>query len=91
MRVTVSIFFLQDLDDGGAYPEIIVPQYPLDMGRPNSKSTSNAVAVQLDAEGRVKYDILARQGHNKDKVSYRNRIFSSSFNAKDNETNFDFI
>ena len=64
----VPLFF-QDFGDGGAFPEITMAQYPLDMGRPNSKSTSNALAVQLDADGRVKYDVLARQGHHKDKVS----------------------
>lgn len=33
------------------------------------ESTSNALAVQLDAQGKVKYDLIARQGHGKDKVS----------------------
>ena len=33
------------------------------------KSTSNALAVQLDAEGNIKYDAIARQGHGKDRVS----------------------
>ena len=32
------------------------------------ETTNNAIAVQLDAEGKVKYDVLARQGHSKDKV-----------------------
>lgn len=43
-------------------------QYPLNMGREGKESTSNALAVQLDAQGKIKYDILARQGHSKDKV-----------------------
>lgn len=34
------------------------------------ESTSNAVAVQLDAQGKVKYDVIARQGHSKDKIVY---------------------
>lgn len=34
------------------------------------ESTSNALAVQLDAEGKVKYDAIARQGHSKDKIVY---------------------
>ena len=38
-------------------------QYPLDMGR-KSSSSSNALAVQVDAVGKVKYDAIARQGHN---------------------------
>lgn len=32
------------------------------------ETTSNALAVQLDAQGKVKYDVIARQGHSKDKV-----------------------
>lgn len=62
----------QDFGDGGAFPEIPVAQYPLDLGR-KSSSTSNALAVQVDAEGKVKYDAIARQGHNE------NRIVHSSF------------
>lgn len=44
-------------------------QYPLAMGMKGKESTSNALAVQLDAQGKVKYDLIARQGHSKDKVS----------------------
>lgn len=36
------------------------------MGR--KKKTSNALAVQVDAEGKIKYDAIARQGQGKDKV-----------------------
>ncbi|KAI9766271.1 MAG: mRNA splicing protein [Geoglossum simile] len=57
----------EDYGDGGAFPEIPVAQYPLDMGR-KSTSTSNALAVQVDAEGRVKYDAIARQGHNDKRI-----------------------
>lgn len=42
-------------------------QYPLDMGR-KSSSSSNALAVQVDAEGKVKYDAIARQGHNDKRI-----------------------
>jgi SNW domain-containing protein 1 len=38
------------------------------MGKPadsDSKTKSNALAVQLDATGKVKYDLIARQGHGK--------------------------
>ncbi|ODA79830.1 hypothetical protein RJ55_05426 [Drechmeria coniospora] len=52
----------EDFGDGGAFPEIPVAQYPLDMGRKGS-STSNALAIQVDAQGKVKYDAIARQGH----------------------------
>jgi SNW domain-containing protein 1 len=46
------------------------------MGREGKESTSNALAVQLDAQGKIKYDILARQGHSKDKVMYLIYTFS---------------
>ncbi|OCT45638.1 Pre-mRNA-processing protein 45 [Cladophialophora carrionii] len=63
----------EDYGDGGAFPEIPVAQYPLDMGRKGTSSTSNALAIQVDAEGKVKYDAIARQGHSE------SRIIHSSF------------
>ncbi|KAI9818364.1 MAG: mRNA splicing protein [Phylliscum demangeonii] len=57
----------EDYGDGGAFPEIPVAQYPLDMGRKTS-SSSNALALQVDAEGKVKYDAIARQGHNDKRI-----------------------
>ncbi|XP_041270887.1 SNW domain-containing protein 1-like [Onychostruthus taczanowskii] len=59
---------LEDFGDGGAFPEIHVAQYPLDMGQ--KKKVSNALALQVDAEGKIKYDAIARQGQSKDKVIY---------------------
>ncbi|KAI9659774.1 MAG: mRNA splicing protein [Trizodia sp. TS-e1964] len=58
----------EDYGDGGAFPEIPVAQYPLDMGRKGSSSSSNALALQVDAEGKVKYDAIARQGHNDKRI-----------------------
>ncbi|KAL8696769.1 MAG: hypothetical protein Q9224_002632 [Gallowayella concinna] len=63
-----------DFGDGGAFPEVPVAQYPLGMGK-SSVASSNALAIQVDAEGKVKYDAIARQGHN-DK-----RIVHSSFSS----------
>ena len=60
---------IEDFGDGGAFPEIHVAQYPLNMGRDDGNK-SNALAVQLDASGKVKYDVLARQGARKDKFVY---------------------
>ena len=63
-----------DFGDGGAFPEIQVAQYPQNMGRAGGgggsggPSSSKALAVQLDGQGKVKYDLIARQGHGKDKV-----------------------
>eukprot|EP00736_Rhodelphis_marinus_P006422 Rmarinus@m.16189 len=58
-----------DFGDGGAYPEVIVAQFPLDMGRPNQK-TGKTVAVQMDNEGDVRFDAILRTGRNKDKTIY---------------------
>lgn len=57
----------EDFGDGGAFPEVPVAQYPLDMGKKGS-TTSNALAIQVDAEGKVKYDAIARQGHGEGRV-----------------------
>ena len=40
----------EDFGDGGAFPEIHVAQYPLDMGRLDKKSTA-VVAVNVGASG----------------------------------------
>uniref|UniRef100_A0A1L8DHE4 Putative mrna splicing factor/ chromatin binding snw family nuclear protein n=1 Tax=Nyssomyia neivai TaxID=330878 RepID=A0A1L8DHE4_9DIPT len=62
-----------DFGDGGAFPEITVAQYPLGMGAPeNAHKKSNALAIQLDETGKIKYDAIARQGHSKDKIVYSN-------------------
>jgi SNW domain-containing protein 1 len=57
----------EDYGDGGAFPEIPVAQYPLDMGK-KSTASNNALALQVDAEGKVKYDAIARQGHNDKRI-----------------------
>ena len=57
----------EDFGEGGAFPEIFVAQYPLDMGR-KSTPDSNALAVQVDGEGKFKYDAIARQGHNDQRI-----------------------
>lgn len=55
----------EDFGDGGAFPEIPVAQYP--WGQKTS-STSNALVVQVDSEGKVDYSAIARQGHSSDRV-----------------------
>ncbi|KAJ9661068.1 mRNA splicing protein [Neophaeococcomyces mojaviensis] len=62
----------EDFGDGGAFPEIPVAQYPLDMGRKGKSSSSNALTLQVDAEGKVKYDAIARQGHNDSRIIHSN-------------------
>jgi SNW domain-containing protein 1 len=56
----------------GAFPEIHVVQYPLNMGRPGTKSTA-VVAVDVDENGQVRFDAIVRQGSN------RNKKVQSSF------------
>ena len=58
----------EDFGDGGAFPEVPVAQYPLDMGRKGGSSGSNALAIQVDGEGKVKYDAIARRGHSDKRI-----------------------
>ncbi|XP_050679995.1 puff-specific protein Bx42 [Leptidea sinapis] len=77
-----------DFADGGAFPEIHVAQYPLGMGVRGKESTSNALAVQLDETGRVKYSAIARQGHGADKIIYSklSDLLPSEVLAEDDQT-----
>ncbi|MEW5312366.1 MAG: hypothetical protein WDW38_004007 [Sanguina aurantia] len=65
-----------DYNDGGAYPEIHVAQFPLDMGRSSSTDGmgqakgSKTLAVTVNAEGQVNYDAIVKQGANRDKLVY---------------------
>ncbi|KAK4138642.1 hypothetical protein BT67DRAFT_413192 [Trichocladium antarcticum] len=56
----------EDFGDGGAFPEIPVAQYP--WAKQDGASRSNALAVQVDAEGKVDYAAIARQGHGSDRI-----------------------
>ncbi|KAK5116226.1 mRNA splicing protein [Meristemomyces frigidus] len=58
----------EDFGDGGAFPEVPVVQYPLDMGKKGAASTSNALAIQVDGDGKVKYDAIARRGHGEGRI-----------------------
>lgn len=66
---------LADFADGGAFPEVHVAQYPLKMGKGGlagtgggGKTSSAIVSVDVDADGKVKFDAIVRQGTNKDKI-----------------------
>lgn len=66
---------LQDFDDGGAFPEIHVAQYPRHMGNPHLKkktaTTSRAIVnVEVDEAGEVSYDAIVKSGTNADKKVY---------------------
>ncbi|KAF2249549.1 pre-mRNA-processing protein 45 [Trematosphaeria pertusa] len=58
----------EDYGDGGAFPEVHVAQYPLDMGKKGTASTSNALALRVDNEGKTKYDEIARRGHSESRI-----------------------
>ncbi|KAF2125763.1 pre-mRNA-processing protein 45 [Dothidotthia symphoricarpi CBS 119687] len=58
----------EDFGDGGAFPEVQVAQYPLDMGRKGTQSTSNALVRRVDGEGKTKYDEIARRGHSDSRI-----------------------
>ena len=72
---------LEDFDDGGAFPEIHVAQYPRHMGNPHLKkkaqsvggfqTTSRAIVnVEIDKDGEVSYDAIVKGGTNSDKKVY---------------------
>jgi SNW domain-containing protein 1 len=57
---------IADFGDGGAFPEIHVAQYPLEMGRKKTPSNSKAVIpVFVDGDGKVKYDALLHNNNSK--------------------------
>lgn len=58
-----------DFKDGGAFPEIHVAQYPLDMGRGDQQRSNKTLAVTVDGDGQVNYDSILRQGENRDKLA----------------------
>jgi SNW domain-containing protein 1 len=76
---------LEDFDDGGAFPEIHVAQYPRHMGNPHLKkkgasagmtaagaqTTSRAIVnVEVDKDGEISYDAIVKGGTNSDKKVY---------------------
>ncbi|KAK7245441.1 hypothetical protein RIF29_40287 [Crotalaria pallida] len=62
---------VEDFGDGGAFPEIHVAQYPLDMGREkSSKPGSKILPVTVDAHGNVAYDAIVKQNENAKKIVY---------------------
>jgi SNW domain-containing protein 1 len=77
---------LADFDDGGAFPEIHVAQYPRHMGNPHLKKRaadggttvaaggqpiSRAIVnVEVDKNGEISYDAIVKGGTNADKTVY---------------------
>jgi hypothetical protein len=59
----------EDFADGGAFPEVHVAQYPLDMGRPGAPSKSNALVQRVDGDGKTKYDEIGESYRRASKIS----------------------
>lgn len=55
-----------DFCDGGAYPEIHVAQYPLNMGKPGSRAADaeGTLALTVNAEGDFNFDAIVTGGKN---------------------------
>eukprot|EP00727_Mastigamoeba_balamuthi_P005608 m51a1_g1667 hypothetical protein (571) ;mRNA; f:384643-386606 len=49
---------IEDFGDGGAFPEIIVSQYPLNMGRKVAHGTQAVVQMSADPEGNVAHEAV---------------------------------
>eukprot|EP01097_Dermamoeba_algensis_P009588 TRINITY_DN67_c0_g1_i3.p1 TRINITY_DN67_c0_g1~~TRINITY_DN67_c0_g1_i3.p1 ORF type:complete len:556 (+),score=157.11 TRINITY_DN67_c0_g1_i3:55-1722(+) len=52
---------IEDFGDGGAFPEIHVAQYPLDMGRKDKNPNTQVVSLVTDGSGKMKYDAILAQ------------------------------
>jgi SNW domain-containing protein 1 len=57
-----------DFCDGGAFPEVHVAQYPLEMGRPDqAHGSGKTLAVTTNADGELNFDAIVNQGRNREK------------------------
>ncbi len=79
---------IEDFGDGGAFPEIHVAQYPLDMGRKTkgSSSTSGAIVpLAVDAEGKIRYDSIIKTpgAHQNIKSQYKDLVPLLNYNPDD--------
>jgi SNW domain-containing protein 1 len=62
----------EDFGDGGAFPEIHIAQYPLNMGKKNADGSSvgsEIVSVNLSKEGKVEWDAIIKRGRS-DQIIY---------------------
>lgn len=61
----------KDFYDGGAFPEINILQYPLDMGRKKDVGAeiSSTIPLQTDKDGNIRYDLVLTQGENNKSVN----------------------
>lgn len=83
---------VEDFGNGGAFPEIHVVQYPLDMGRKKSMKTSSTktLPLQIDKDGKIRYDAVLRQGHGDTRIIHSQLkdivpMEKNEFNARPSE------
>ncbi|KAF3948180.1 hypothetical protein CMV_025790 [Castanea mollissima] len=69
-----DLWFKRGFRGGGAFPEIHIEQYPLDMGRDRLlKPGSKIIPVIIDTHGNIVYDAIVRQNENSNKILYSQR------------------
>ena len=73
-----------DFGGGGAFPEIHVAQYPLDMGR-KGKKAGQTLALTTDSNGKVRHDALATVGQRDGKVVHSSTDAIKSKNLSEEE------
>eukprot|EP01025_Chloroclados_australasicus_P000470 TRINITY_DN10245_c0_g3_i1.p1 TRINITY_DN10245_c0_g3~~TRINITY_DN10245_c0_g3_i1.p1 ORF type:complete len:665 (-),score=68.37 TRINITY_DN10245_c0_g3_i1:202-2196(-) len=61
---------VDDYGDGGAYPEIHIQQFPLNMGREGAQKTGKTLSLTVGEDGKVSYDAIMRYGRNPNEVVY---------------------
>eukprot|EP01114_Cavostelium_apophysatum_P013203 TRINITY_DN3138_c0_g1_i1.p1 TRINITY_DN3138_c0_g1~~TRINITY_DN3138_c0_g1_i1.p1 ORF type:complete len:559 (+),score=177.22 TRINITY_DN3138_c0_g1_i1:136-1812(+) len=74
---------VEDFGDGGAFPEIHVAQYPLDMGRKDAASTQKSVPLTTDGEGRIKYEAILNPGSDKQIMARHEDLSAKRFDEEE--------
>lgn len=80
----------EDFEDGGAFPEIHIAQYPLGMGKivdiqGNSMQNSSIVPLKTDSKGNVRYDSIVQYGHSENHIVHSSPIDSFGRQYADEE------
>lgn len=62
----------EDFFDGGAFPEIHIPQFPLGMGEEaeGHQRRSKTLDLTVNDKGEINFDAIVKQGKNKSKIVY---------------------
>eukprot|EP01023_Acetabularia_acetabulum_P041847 TRINITY_DN4099_c0_g1_i1.p1 TRINITY_DN4099_c0_g1~~TRINITY_DN4099_c0_g1_i1.p1 ORF type:complete len:541 (-),score=121.71 TRINITY_DN4099_c0_g1_i1:776-2398(-) len=60
----------EDYGDGGAYPEIHIQQFPLNMGKEGAGKTGKTLSLTVAEDGTVSYDAIMRYGRDPNQIVY---------------------